>query len=77
MHAVLIILAINLALVSTLTAPMSVGSNQQLISGGTVVIDTSSSYGNTTIVWNPMNYTVSFPSTMVSAYNVKMAVALK
>ncbi len=64
-------------LASSISAPMSVGLNNQLISGGTLAIDTSSSYGNYTLVWNPMNYTIPYPSTMVVPSAVQVTVSMK
>ena len=73
----LICLVISLRSITAASAPMSAGSNQQLITGGTMVIDTSSSYGNTALTWNPINYTISFPLTLVAAKTVQVVAMFK
>ena len=70
-------LLVLLRLAGALSVPLAYVSNDQYISGGTATIDTSLSYRNNTLVWDPINYTIPLPPKMLPATRVQVAVMMK
>lgn len=63
--------------VAAVSSPQTVGSYNQFLTADAKSVDTSQSFGNSSAVWNPIAFTISFPATFVKVTTAQIILSFQ